>query len=182
MKSLLTAGLLTVLAGQAMGQLVMGVDNALTPLRIYRESDSSYTDLTTPGVGIRALAADSVNRVFYFSTGTQLWRCNWDEPRSPQLVAAFNGAVTTISQGMAYGNGVLYATQGTGTTNRLYTVDPVTATTTEIRAFGAGDFGGLDFNPTDGKLYTSNDSTTATNGLVGRGVYSIDPPFATGAL
>lgn len=122
---------------------------------------------------LRALASDDANRVFYLSDGTGLWRIPYDVPRIPVLVGNFNGPITTISGGMAVDSirGILYAT----TTSSIYSIDTVTARATLVRAVGAGDFAGLDYDPAIDRLIATNDSTSTASGLQGRGLYSINP-------
>ncbi len=166
---------------RAGAQVVIGLDSAAESLRTYNPSTMAFEDFAPNGsVGIRGLAANDAARTLYFITGTQLWRVSYDAPRTPTLVASLSGAITSASGGLAWvpGENILYAT----TTSSLYTIDPTTGVTTLVRAFGAGDFGGLDYNADDGKLYMSNDSTATTGGLTGRGIYTLDAPYATGTL
>jgi uncharacterized repeat protein (TIGR01451 family) len=167
--------------GQAGAQVVIGLDNTTEMIRTYNAGTMVYEDFTPNGtVGVRGLAANDSARTLYFITGTQLWSVSYDAPRTPTLVASLSGAITSASGGLAWvpSEGLLYAT----TTSSLYTINPTTGVTTLVRSFGAGDFGGLDYNADDGKLYMSNDSTSTTGGLTGRGIYTLSPPYATGTL
>jgi hypothetical protein len=179
---LIFAGFLAcaVSAGAAHGQVVIGLDDAAQVLRNYNPATGEFSDLSTPGFGIRGLTADNAGRVFYATTGAQLWRIPFDAPDTPVLVGTFNGAVASISGGLAFAanDNTLYAT----TTSSMYSVDTGTATTTLVRAFGGGDFGGIDYNADDGKIYMTNDSTSTVSGLTGTGIYRLDPPYATGTL
>lgn len=169
-------------AGMARAQVVIGLDDAAQVVREYEPATQTFADLTTPGLGIRALAADDANRRFYFSTGSSLYRMSYDPPNTPELVGTFSGAVTAISGGLGFvpAEGLLYAC--TTSNSNLISVDPATAVTTLVRDLGGGDWGGLDFNSADNKLYLTNDSTSTANGLTGRGVYTIEPPYVSGTF
>ncbi len=159
-------------ASLATAQLVVGVDNTSTNIEIYDFSTNSYLTPFSVGIGIRGMAADDANRLLYFTSGSRLYSVAYDEPHTLTDIAAFNGAVTSISGGLAFNpnTGLLIAS----TTSSFYSVDPATATTTLLWSVGAGDFGGLDYDASTGKLYATNDSTSTSGGLTGRGLYEID--------
>lgn len=151
--------------------VVAGADDPAFPVSIIDvESGASETIFNSP---VRALASDDANRVFYLSDGTGLYIVNYDPPRVPTLVGNFSGPITTISGGMAYDSthGILYAT----TTSSIYNIDVTNARATLVRAVGAGDFAGLDYDPALDRLIATNDSTSTLNGLQGRGLYVLDP-------
>ncbi|MBK9188468.1 MAG: hypothetical protein IPM33_05870 [Phycisphaerales bacterium] len=174
------AGFLVCVAAVANGQVAVGVDSASIPIQVYDRMLPGYTAPISASIAVRGLAADDLQRVFYISTGPALYRLNYDPPHVPVFVGFYSGAVLGISGGLAWDStrGRLYGT----TTSALYEINPTTAVTTLTRAFSAGDFGGLDYDAGTDRLYAANDSTATAGGLAGRGIYTVVPPYATGAI
>ncbi len=165
-----SAGDTTLVYDRSRANVIMGVDAALPVVAIDVLSGAQEALFTD---NVRAMASDDADRVLYYSKGAQLWKASYDNIFNPELVGSFNGAVTTITGGLAFDSSrrELVAT----TTSSFYTVDTTTARTTLKRAVGAGDFGGIDYDPVADRLVAVNDSTSTTNGLSGRGLYRIDP-------
>ncbi|MGE3110061.1 MAG: lamin tail domain-containing protein [Phycisphaerales bacterium] len=155
----------------ARATVVAGADDPDFPVSII-DTDSGASEILFTAA-VRALASDDANRLFYLSSGTGLFVVPYDAPRTPVLVGNFNGPITTVSGGMAFDStrGILYAT----TTSSIYSIDLASARATLVRAVGAGDFAGLDYDPALDRLVATNDSTSTASGLQGRGLYIIDP-------
>ncbi|MBL8759634.1 MAG: lamin tail domain-containing protein [Phycisphaerae bacterium] len=165
-----TANDSTLLYSRDRARVVAGADAFLPVSAVDTASGATETLFFD---NVRALASDDADRVLYYSKGTQLWRVSYDNIANPELVGSFNGAVTTISGGMAFDS--MRRNLIVSTTSSFYTVDTETARTTLLRAVGSGDFGGLDYDPVADRLVATNDATATTNGLSGRGLYRIDP-------
>ncbi len=161
----------TLIYSRARARVVAGADNAAVNVSAFDVDSGASEVLFTDNV--RALASDDADRVFYYSRGTELWKVSYDAPRTPALVGAFNGAVTTISGGMAFDSSRRKLV--VSTTSSFYEVNTTTARTTLLRAVGSGDFGGMDYDAATDRMVCTNDSTSTTNGLSGRGLYRIDP-------
>ncbi len=173
-----------VAAAAAQGQVLHGLDDTAQDAWFWDPVANTYSGNFALGLGVRAMAYDPGTDTVYFSTGAQLYKFSANPVGSPILVGTISGEVTTVSSGLAYDTATnrLLGTSGTGTTHKLVAIDTTTAATTLVRLYGTGDFGGLDYNRTDGRLYGTNDSTSTTNGFAGRGLYAMDPPFDTGAI
>jgi uncharacterized repeat protein (TIGR01451 family) len=156
---------------QSRANVVIGADEPGFDVSVV-DTASGATEILFQGT-VRAMASDDANRLFFFSTGTELWKAPYDAPRTPELVGAFDGPISTISGGMAVDSlrGTLYAT----TTSSIYSIDKRTAVATLVRAVGAGDFAGLDYDAGLDRLIATNDSTSTSGGLQGRGLYVLDP-------
>jgi uncharacterized repeat protein (TIGR01451 family) len=166
-----TASAVSLIYDRTRAAVVMGVDDA--GFDVYAaDTQSGATEVLFQGE-VAGLASDDANRRFYFTTGTQLFWAPYDAPRTPVLVGNFNGAVTGLSGGLAWDStrGTLYGT----TTSSIYEIDTSTARTTLVRAVGAGDFGGIDYDPLIDRLIATNDSTSTTPPVSGRGLYILDP-------
>ncbi len=167
-------------AGTAHGQVVIGLENVAEQIRVYNSVTGTFEDFIPTGIEVTAMTADDAGRLIYYSDRTSLWRVPYDAPRTPVLIGNFAGAATQLFGGLAWvpSEGKLYGTN----TTQLFEVSTTDASLTLIRTTTSADFGGLDFNAGDGKLYASNDATSTTAPLAGRGIYTIDPPFASGAI
>jgi len=167
-------------AGVSSGQVAVGVDSASIPIQVFDRMLPGYVAPISGSIAVRGLAANDLQRVFYISTGPALYRLSYDPPHVPVFVGFYSGAVLGISGGLAWDStrGRLYGT----TTSALYEINPTTAVATLARSFVAGDFGGLDYDPVTDRLYAANDSTATAGGLSGRGIYTVLPPYATGAV
>lgn len=180
-----------LLAGAAQGQLVAGyASSGNPPVTVYDTLTGQWVLSFSQGLRpVRALTADDAARVLYFSTGTQLWRIPYDEPRTPVLVGAYSGAITNINGGLAwdsarqelYGTGVGSPQLGT-VSNALVRINPNNAQVTLLRMMDLSDFGGLDYDAANDRLLGLNDSPTINENWQGLGIYSIAPPYATGAI
>jgi len=126
------------------------------------------------GVGVIALAADDVAQRLYVGSVTgEFYHWNYSNLGSntvPVQVGTFSPTVTALAWDSVAGR--LYAT--TTANEGIYEVNPSTGGLTLVFDYVDldYDFGGLDYNPADGKLYATNDDTSPA--AIGIGLYRID--------
>lgn len=183
--SLLVAAAVLV-ASPAHAQVVTSFQNGDLNAFVYDVSTRRYaTPIPVAPHGFRGLAADNAGRVLYGSSGLVLYRIPFDGDQTPIAVGSFSGATTNINGGLAWDSlrGELIGTASAPLNiNTIVRINPQTAATTLVRALGAGDFSGLDYDPTTDRLFGTNDSNMTLNGLVGKGLYAFSFPWETGAI
>jgi uncharacterized repeat protein (TIGR01451 family) len=161
----------TLVFSDARAPLITGVQAGAQGINLVDLASGAHSPVVAVA-DVRGMAADDADRVFYYSGGGQLFRLPYGNLSSPEVVANFSGAVSTISGGLAF-DPIRRNLIGS-TTDSLYRIDTSTGRTTLLRDFGSGDFGGLDYDATLDRVVAVNDSTALTNGLNGRGVYALD--------
>jgi len=169
------------LVWNAPGQVLSGCQLGALPIRAFNVPTAQYDPISIDlgAIPVRGLAADDATRHVYVASGTALYRISYDGDRIPVRIASFHGDATTIDGGLAFDTlrGVLVGSSGTQA-NHFYEIDPATARATLVLSLGAGDFGGLDFDPSSGVLYAANDSASTGAGLAGRGLYRVNLPLS----
>lgn len=110
---------------------------------------------------------DPDNERVLFNRGPTLYE--WPLNGSPASLGSIKGADSGANlsmYGLAYHNGVLYASRGVQSVadpEGIYTVDPATLSATLVLTFSAGaavaDIGGLAADPATGDLYGTNDDS-----------------------
>jgi len=177
---------MVIAAASCSGQVVTSFQSGNLDLQVYDVANRRYaTPIAANSIGFRGLTADNVGRVLYASNGLVLYRIPFDPPQTPVAVGSFSGAVTIVSGGLAWDSlrGELYGTAAEGQIlSKLVRINPATAATTLVRAIGAGDFAGIDYEPLTDRIFATNDSTSSLNGLAGRGLYVFIPPYGTGPI
>lgn len=160
----------------ASGQLIVGNDQSGTAT-IYNVDVN--TGVATPiysSTGNEAkpwgMAYDPATNTLYWNNGSNLYKSPMGPALTPTLVGAmtFNAASVNFV-GLGFKNGKLRGTRNIAT-EAVYEIDPSTLIATQLYVHPTTfDFGGLDVDATDNKLYGLSD--TAPAGSV-RGLYFID--------
>jgi len=189
----LFGGLFSGLFGGLFGGLVCGL--ALAPAaeaQVFYGSDGTLQDnwrldqSTGVSVGpefsnvfVSGLADDEAAQVFYIATGATLSSANFGSAGAPVTTLGTTTylAATRSFTGLAFQNGVLYASHNTGLEG-LFTIDLVTLATTLVYQYPNQEIAleGMDFDPVTGLLYGANDGGAYVDptGAPGRGVVTID--------
>jgi hypothetical protein len=163
-------------ASWSFGQLIVGNDQSGTAT-IYDVNPT--TGAATPlysGTGTDAkpwgMAYDASTNTLYWNNGGTLFK----SPLLPTLVPqnlgpmTFNGTSVNFVA-LAFSNGQLYGTRNIAT-EAVYTINTTTLEATQQYVYPAGfDFGGLDFDSSNGLLYGLSDSAPAPDV---RGLYEIN--------
>lgn len=149
--------------------LFAGVDDANIPaLGLY--PGTPITSTAFSGVEVWGAAYDAVNDIVYISSGSVLHQ--WSGSGAPVAMGevSHDGGVVPIVS-LAFYDGKLYGTSNVSN-EAVYTIDVNTLEATVYIDYPDAeyDFGGLAFDPTDGKLYGLND----TEPPHGRGLYHIE--------
>lgn len=123
------------------------------------------------------MAYDRSTNTLYWNNGSTLFSSPFGTTLTPtNLGAMMFGTATVNFVGLGFANGKLYGTRNIAT-EAVYEIDPVTRVATQVYVYPSTfDFGGLDFDMTNGVLYGLSD--TAPAGSV-RGLYEIDYVGAT---
>lgn len=167
------------------GQVVAGIETAAIPLQVYDTNSHSYVaPILAPGTTCRGLAADDARRIIYMATGPRLMTIPYDEPRTIREVGYITGDVPRIDGGLAFDSrrNMLICTTGTAIilqSRRFFEVDTTNASIRLIWDYGAGDFGGIDYDPDRDVIFAANDSPVTTDGLSGRGIYMFPLPLGS---
>lgn len=118
------------------------------------------------------MAYDHDKNVLYWNNGSVLYSSPMGAALTPTNLGTMQYNAATVNfVGLGYHNGKLYGTRNIAT-EAVYEIDPVTLQATLLYQYNSSyDFGGLDFDATNGILYGLSD--TAPTGEV-RGLYEID--------
>jgi hypothetical protein len=178
---LLLVAAASLVATPSFGQLIVGNDQSGTAT-IYNVNPT--TGVATPiysGAGTDAkpwgMAYDAATNTLYWNNGSTLFK----SPLGPVLTPTSLGtmmfnAATVNFVGLGFKNGKLYGTRNIAT-EAVYEIDPGTLVASQVYVHPSTyDFGGLDFDLTDGKLYGLSDTAPAPNV---RGLYHIDTAGAS---
>ncbi|MBX3375933.1 MAG: hypothetical protein KF678_02885 [Phycisphaeraceae bacterium] len=120
------------------------------------------------------MAYDPATNTLYWNNGGTLYSSPYGNPLVPTTLGpmTFNGTSVNFVA-LAFRNGKLLGTRNIAT-EAVYEIDPVTLVATQLYVYNtAYDFGGLDVDVTNQKLYGLSDSAPA--GEV-RGLYEINVP------
>ncbi len=118
------------------------------------------------------MAFDHTTNTLYWNNGSVLYKSPMGPTLTPTTVGTMMFNAATINfVGLAYKNGKLWGTRNIAT-EAVYSIDIATLQATQVYVHPSTfDFGGLDVDATNGKLYGLSD--TAPAGSV-RGLYFID--------
>jgi hypothetical protein len=171
----------------AQAQLIVGNDQSGAASLYYIDvgtgNATALFSTSTTSQKFWGLAADNVSQTLYWNSGTTL---NWASfasvragaPVINSVAMTFNGAASS-KVALAYNEstGKLYATKNI-TTEAVYEVDPNTGVTTQVFVYSSTlDFGGLEVDNTNGRLYGLSDTPSTA-----RGLYEIDLTAQTTTL
>jgi hypothetical protein len=164
------------IAATAHAQLIVGNDQSGTA--------SIYNVNVTTGVATPIYAASTTDakpwgmaydwdsNTLYWNNGSTLFKSAFGPALTPQNLGTmmFNAATVNFVA-LAFKDGKLYGTRNIAT-EAVYEISPDTLVATQVYVHPSTfDFGGLDFDRTDGKLYGLSDTAPAGNT---RGLYHID--------
>lgn len=147
--------------------LIVGTDFTVndTPVPISIRRDGQWEPLTT-GPMAWGMAADTGTCTLYIaSTGGGLWRYTRRDTAPVRIGTITLAGVATPVPGLAFHNGVLYASLVTGTEGILridLTPGPTLGVATRVVSTpSAYDFSGIDIDPGTGTLYGVSDTAPA---------------------
>ena len=163
--SVLAAFALILFAGRAPAQLIVGNDQAglASIYHIDVLTGVATPIFTSSGIDAKpwGMAYDGATNTLYWNNGGTLF----SSPFSMTLTPTNLGAMTFMGAGvnfvaLSFANGLLYGTRNIAT-EAVYTIDPVTRVATQAYVYpSAFDFGGLDHDPVNGRLYGLTDANT----------------------
>lgn len=118
------------------------------------------------------MAYDPATNTLYWNSGSTLYKSPYQNPLVPQNLGTMTFNQATVNfVALGFKDGLLYGTRNIAT-EAVYTINPTTLVATQEYIYPSTfDFGGLDFDQTDGKLYGLSD--TAPTGNV-PGLYEIN--------
>lgn len=166
-------GALAVVASASQAQLIVANDQSgvgtIWHIDIGTGIATSLYSSSTSESKAWGMAYDAGSNTLYWNNGGNLYASAFSlGGLAPTLVASltYNGANTNFV-GLGWRNGNLVGTRNI-TTEGVYTINPVTGVATLNWAYSTSyDFGGVDVDAVDGKLYGLSDSG-------GAGLYAID--------
>jgi len=185
MKKIMAVAGLTVWAGAANAQLIVGDNGDNTVYNVNPITGASSALFTHTG-GITALAADDTNQILYFTE-----EGSWDlyevpyNTLTPSLIGNLTdptGAPLSLMYGLGYDHAndrLMASTQSSSNPlpEGIYEIDRTNATATTLLDFaalpggnGAYIVGGIDVDQVNGKVYGANDDPTPGP----RGIYEFD--------
>lgn len=181
MRLLLTLALLAS-ATAAQAQLVVGNDQSGTATIYHIDVTTSVATPLYASSGTDAkpwgMAYDPTTNTLYWNNGSVLFKATYSIAGiTPQNLGTmqFNAAAVNFVA-LAFRNGKLLGTRNIAT-EAVYEIDPVTLQATQVYVYAtAYDFGGLDVDTTNNKLYGLTDTAPAGQQ---RGLYEIDIPAQT---
>lgn len=167
---------LVLLSAAAKAEIVVGNDqNGSASIFAIDPASGNATALYTSSTAEAkpwGMAYDGATNTLYWNNSNNLYSSPYQNPLVPTLLGAmsYNGANVNFV-GLGFQGGKLYGTRNVGT-EAVYEIDPTTRVAQLVYQYSSSfDFGGLDFDATNGKLYGLSD--TAPAGSV-RGLYEID--------
>lgn len=165
------------LAATASAQLIVGNDQSgaatiwnVDPTGV-NPPQALYTSSTNEAKPW-GMAYDHDTNTLYWNNGSVLYSSPMGATLTPTNLGTMTYNAATVNfVGLGYHNGKLYGTRNIAT-EAVYEIDPVTLQATLLYTYNSSyDFGGLDFDATNGILYGLSD--TAPSPEV-RGLYEID--------
>lgn len=176
MRIILAAVGLAFAATSAQAQLVVGNDQSGTASIYYIDVDTGVaTAIHTSSTSTAkpwGMAYDNSTNTLYWNNGGSLYSSPMSMSLTPTLIGSmtYNGSSVNYV-GLAFRDGMLLGTRNI-TTEAVYEINPATGVSTQEYVYPTTfDFGGLDVDATNGRLYGLSDSAPA--GSV-RGLYEID--------
>jgi hypothetical protein len=174
-------GILAIVAGiaasSAQAQLVVGNDQTGAAVSMYHidVATGTATPIYTGGNEAKpwGMAYDPATNTLYWNNGGNLYKSTFSMSITPTLIGpmTFNAASINFVA-LAWHNGQLKGTRNIAT-EAVYVVDTTTGVCTQEYVHPSTyDFGGLDTDQTNGKLYGLTDTAPAP---AVRGLYEIDP-------
>lgn len=172
--SLIVAMVLSCAAAQA--GLVVGNDQSGTATIWEIDPATGIATALYSSTGNEAkpwgMAYDASTNTLYWNNGSILYSSPYQNPLVPTNLGTMTYNAATVNfVGLGFKGGKLYGTRNIAT-EAVYSIDPVTRVAELVYQYNSAfDFGGLDFDDANGKLYGLSD--TAPSGSV-RGLYEID--------
>jgi hypothetical protein len=171
------AVVVAALAGAAQGQLIVANDQSgvgtIWHIDVGTGAATALYSASTPEAKAWGMAYDRSTNTLYWNNGGTLYSSQFSmgglTPTNLGTLT-FNGANTNFV-GLGFRNGMLVGTRNIAT-EAVYEISTTTLAATQTFVYNTGfDFGGLDVDATDGKLYGLSDSAPAGSS---RGLYAID--------
>lgn len=202
--------LAAAVASTASAQLVFGTTSPTTsnPAAIYLNVNTGTTTTLWNSAAqkkVNGMAADTANGILYSNDAARLNQWSYGSiGTAPTLIGGMyrtndnvNFTATGVD-GLAFANGQLYASTSFGSTvykRGIYRVNttpdgagrcvmtPIWLDPTGVGTLsGTVQFGGIDYNPADGKFWVTNGTdTTGSGGTYERAIYTVDA-FGSGAM
>jgi hypothetical protein len=179
--SLLALAALALCGSSAQAQLIVGNDQAGTATIYSIDVGTGVATALYSSATVEAkpwgMAYDSATNTLYWNNANNLYSSPLANPLVPTLlgVMTFNAANVNFV-GLSFSNGKLYGTRNI-TTEAVYEIDVTTRVATQVWVYPSTfDFGGLEHDATNGKLYGLTDAAAAPSV---RGLYEIDPVAQT---
>lgn len=163
------------LAATATAQLIVGNDQSGTATiwNVNPTTGSASPLYSASGSEAKpwGMAYDAATNTLYWNNGSVLYSSPMGATLTPTNLGTMTfGAGTVNFVGLGFNNGKLYGTRNIAT-EAVYEIDPVTLQATQLYVYNSAyDFGGLDFDATNGTLYGLSD--TAPSGQ-SAGLYEI---------
>ena len=182
MRLILSLALLAITATAAHAQLVVGNDQSGTATIYHVNVTTSVATPLYAGTGTDAkpwgMAYDPTTNTLYWNNGSVLFKSPFSLGGiTPQNLGTmqFNAAAVNFVA-LAFRDGKLLGTRNIAT-EAVYEIDPATLQATQVYVYPSTyDFGGLDVDTTNNKLYGLTDAAPAGQQ---RGLYEIDIPGQT---
>ena len=187
MKNIRTAVIAALVAATgtvASAQLVVANDQSgagtIWEINVTTGAATAIYTSTTAESKAWGMAYDPATNTLHWNNGGNLYSSPYTNPLTPSAATpmTFNSATVNFVA-LAWQNGKLLGTRNI-TTEAIYEIDPLTGVATQLYVYPSTfDFGGLDTDQSNGKLYGLTDTPTAT-----RGLYEIDltAQTATGVI
>jgi hypothetical protein len=168
--------LLAGMAASANAQLVVGNDQSgvatIWHIDVTTGAATSLYSSSTSEAKPWGMTYDSATNTLYWNNGGNLYSSPYGPTLTPSapIAMTFNAATVNFVA-LAFRNGKLLGVRNIAT-EAVYEIDPATGVATQLYIHPTSfDYGGLEVDATNGKLYGLNDSATAPGG---RGLYEID--------
>ncbi len=162
------------ISASAHGQLVVGNDQTGTAsiyeINVNTGVATSIYSSSTIEAKPWAMAYDPATNTLYWTNGGSLFSSPYGNPLTPSAAVplTFNSANTNYV-GLAFRGGRLLGTRNIST-EAVYEIDPATGVATQVYVYPTTfDFGGLDVDAANGRLYGLSDTPAGSAGL-----YEID--------
>jgi hypothetical protein len=177
--AILTALALLVSPSLLQGQLIVGNDQSTDPTIYHINVDTGFATPLFTGSGAEAwgMAYDLATNTLYWNNGATLFKSPFGPTLAPEMVGTIMVmGSNAVFVGLGFSDGKLFGTRNIGD-EAVYEIDLTTLVATIVYSYDntSFDFGGIDFDAVDGKLYGTNDDASP----FGRGLFFIDPVAMT---